>query len=119
LRAPSVSHAGEPEDADSPSFCAASRYPANHLPGALYRLRAGLTGRGEVTQAQHVRHPRAILHIRLRDRRDRRHAITTPPKEHLFEQADHAATARDALEASYVAMASGHGTGIGRPAPVE
>src|SRR6266542_2064195 len=28
LRAPSVSHAGEPEDADSPSFCAASRHPA-------------------------------------------------------------------------------------------
>jgi len=46
-------------------------------------------------------------------------AITLDVYAHLFEQADHAATARDALEASYVAMASGHGTGIGRPAPVE
>ena len=36
-------------------------------------------------------------------------AITLEVYAHLFEQADHAVTARDALEASYAAMASGTG----------
>jgi len=36
-------------------------------------------------------------------------AITLRVCAHLFEQADHAAAARDALEASYAAMASGTG----------